>query len=100
MRNRYNARRGLAVLILLVFCASFLSNPAVSTPVRNSITAWGEDIGTIVLDVSHGGEGTAGETLDANAWLDGNLTEMGFTVVWARGGINSTILSGAVGFVA
>ncbi len=49
----------------------------------------------IVFDYSHG------QNLQTQVWnetdplIEGNLTEMGFDVVWARGGINESILSSA-----
>ena len=93
MRSKFSAKRGLAVLILFALCASFLPNPALAAPVRNSTVAWDTGLGTVVLDISHGGEGTAPDTLTANAELEGNLTALGFTVVWAKGGINSLVRS-------
>jgi len=55
--------------------------------------------GKIVFDYSHGQLNSyLLETEDA--WLAGNLTEMGYEVVWAMGGINSSILADAQGLVA
>lgn len=65
-----------------------------STPLPPPIS-----LGTIVFDYSHGqlNQQIFG-TIDQ--MLMDNLTAMGFTVVRAMGGINSTILSDAAGFVA
>lgn len=54
----------------------------------------------IVFDISHGQESDHGgsfDTYDAN--LAANLTEMGYTVVWAKGGINASILSDAAALI-
>ncbi len=66
----------------------------VSTPLPPQIS-----LGTIVFDYSHGqlSQQIFG-TIDQ--MLMDNLTAMGFTVVRAMGGINSSILSNAAGFVA
>ena len=53
----------------------------------------------IVFDYSHG------QNIQTEAWnetdplLEGNLTEMGYDVIWARGGLNESVLSDATGLV-
>ena len=52
---------------------------------------------TIVFDYSHGQYNSNVESLDQ--MLAGNLTEMGYDVVFAKGGINSSILADADGLI-
>ena len=72
------------ILSALVIAVSFSFNapPAVSAQTM-----------TIVLDYSHGQYRESVEYLDL--LLSNNLTDMGYNVIWAKGGINSTILSEA-----
>ncbi|MFW9810564.1 MAG: hypothetical protein ACFFE6_14390 [Candidatus Thorarchaeota archaeon] len=51
----------------------------------------------IVFDYSHGQYSSYVESLDLE--LQASLEGLGYTIVWARGGINSTILSNATGLV-
>ncbi|MGY5864074.1 MAG: hypothetical protein RTV41_05685 [Candidatus Thorarchaeota archaeon] len=51
----------------------------------------------IVFDYSHGQHRSAVESLDLS--LQTELENLGYNVVWARGGINSTILNNATGLV-
>ncbi|MHA2425650.1 MAG: hypothetical protein ACXAEF_12745 [Candidatus Thorarchaeota archaeon] len=90
MRNNLFAKRAFTVGIIAALCAAFLVGP---TPVRAAGT------GTIVFDYSHG-------QYSSNLWnttdaaIAGNLTDLGYEVVFAYGGINTSILADAVGFVA
>jgi len=53
-----------------------------------------QDAPVVVLDMSHGQyKSSIWETQDS--WLEGNLTAAGYDVVWALGGLNSTILADA-----
>ncbi len=76
-------------MVLTAFFASFMVAPAV--PVRAAGT------GTIVIDYSHGQQSSY--VADLDLLLEGNLTDMGYTVVWALGGINTSILTGANGLI-
>ena len=94
--NHINRRKAATVLTLAALFASILAIPnltAAATPAATSM-------GKIVFDYSHGQESSNTDVVTADANLEGNLTAMGYEVVWARGGINATILSDAVGFVA
>lgn len=51
----------------------------------------------IVLDYSHGQENT--NLGDTDYQLEANLSSLGYEVIWARGGINESILSDAGGLV-
>ncbi|MFW9849918.1 MAG: hypothetical protein ACFFF4_12335 [Candidatus Thorarchaeota archaeon] len=90
MRNNLFAKRAFTVGIIAALFAAFLIGPA---PVAADGT------GTIVFDYSHG-------QYNSNLWnttdeaISDDLEAMGYTVVFAYGGINSTILDDAVGFVA
>ncbi|MGY5877224.1 MAG: hypothetical protein RTU30_15840 [Candidatus Thorarchaeota archaeon] len=77
------------LMILTAFFASFVVAPV--APVRAAGT------GTIVIDYSHGQYSSYVEDLDA--LFEGNLTDLGYTVVWALGGINSSVLSDADGLI-
>ncbi|MHA1907357.1 MAG: hypothetical protein ACW98Y_08690, partial [Candidatus Thorarchaeota archaeon] len=78
------------LLILLLDGGFFLLNAEESDE--------GESI-KIVFDYSHG------QNLQTEVWnetdplIEGNLTEMGYEVVWARGGLNETVLVDADGLV-
>ncbi|RDE13722.1 MAG: hypothetical protein C4K49_08295 [Candidatus Thorarchaeota archaeon] len=90
MRIGIREKRIATMLILAALFGSYLAAPV---PVRAAGT------GTIVFDLSHGQyKATIFNTTDL--WLTGNLTQMGYTVVWAKGGINASILENAVAFIA
>lgn len=90
MTNRLLARRAFTLGILGALMAALLIGPA-------PVTAAGT--GTIVFDYSHGQE-NSNLINTTDLWLANNLTDLGYTVVWAKGGINSSVMDGAVGFVA
>jgi hypothetical protein len=94
--NHINRRKAATFLVITALFASILAIPNLTT----AATPAAGSMGKIVFDYSHGQESTNSEVVTADANLEGNLTEMGYEVVWARGGINATILSDAVGFVA
>jgi len=83
------------VVILSVIAAALLSTGLLATPAQAAVPL------KIVIDLSHGqGPSTgnwAGHKLEAiTAKFEGNLTAVrGYKVVWAIGGINETVLSGA-----
>ncbi|MGQ4911678.1 MAG: hypothetical protein ACP6KW_05855 [Candidatus Thorarchaeota archaeon] len=52
----------------------------------------------IVFDMGHGQYKDSVFTAQ-DAWLAGNLTQMGYYVVWAWGGLNDTVLGRATGLV-
>jgi hypothetical protein len=52
----------------------------------------------IVFDMGHGQYKDSVFTAE-DAWLAGNLTEMGYYIVWAWGGLNDTVLGRATGLV-
>ncbi|MHA1494202.1 MAG: hypothetical protein ACTSRQ_09300 [Candidatus Thorarchaeota archaeon] len=96
--NHINRRKAATLFVIAALFASVLSIPtaiqaADSTPASVSM-------GKIVFDYSHGQAPTDSGVQALDASLAGNLTEMGYEVVWAIGGINATILTGAVGFIA
>ena len=84
------SKRAFAIGVLATFFAAFLVGPA---PVAADGT------GTIVFDYTHG-------QYSSNLWnttdlaIADALEAMGYTVVFAYGGINTSILDDAVGFVA
>jgi hypothetical protein len=83
------------LLITALFAPYFISVGIVPTKAAaapNPITP------TIVFDMSHG---EYKDTIFAHedARLEANLTAMGFNVIWAWGGINSSILADASGLV-
>jgi hypothetical protein len=80
------------LLIAALFAPYFIS---VGFPMRAAAQA---EAPVIVFDMGHGQyKDTVFEYEDM--LLEGNLTEMGFEVVWAWGGLNATILDGAWGLV-
>jgi len=53
---------------------------------------------TIVFDMSHG-QYKESVFIYQDTWLAGNLTNLGYNVIWAWGGLNDTILEDATGLV-
>jgi len=90
MRIGIRERRIATMLILAALFGSYLVGPV---PVRAAGT------GTIVFDYSHG-QTKAALLNNTDLWLKENLTQLGYTVVWAKGGINASILENAVAFIA
>ncbi|NHI88450.1 MAG: hypothetical protein EAX87_02935 [Candidatus Thorarchaeota archaeon] len=90
MKN-INGRQAASLFVIAALFASFLAFSS-ATPVAAAS-------GTIVFDYSHGQAPSFEEVIAYDAQLGANLTAMGYTVVWARGGINASILSGATGLV-
>ena len=83
------------LVIAALFAPYFISVgivPTIASAAPDPITP------TIVFDMSHGQyKDSIFEAEDA--WLDANLTAMGFNVIWAWGGLNDTILEDATGLV-
>ncbi|MHA1613427.1 MAG: hypothetical protein ACTSYJ_01170 [Candidatus Thorarchaeota archaeon] len=94
--NHINRRKAATLFVITALFASILAIPTAQAAVTPFATA----PGTIVFDYSHGQESSSGTVAALDAFLEANLTAMGFDVVWARGGINATILTDAVAFVA
>ncbi len=88
MNTKVMLKRLLAIAIIAAMVSPLLTGP---TPVVAQETK------KVVFDISHGQYNSA--TWETDQLLAANLTEMGYTVVWAKGGINDTILSDAVGLV-
>ncbi len=94
--NHINRRKAATLFVITALFASILAIPTAQAAVTPFATAPGK----IVFDYSHGQESSSGTVAALDAFLEANLTAMGFDVVWARGGINATILADAVAFVA
>ena len=88
MRTRNLARKGATLAVILALCVPFLPGPA---PVRAAALS-GVQL-TVVLDYSHGQQSSYVEILDE--WLEDNLSAYGFTVIWALGGLNDSVLQNA-----
>ena len=84
-----NARTAFTFAIIACLFASYMAFPV--APVAADGT------GTIIIDYSHGQESSYVTALDNN--LAGNLTDMGYTCVFAKGGLNSSILGDADGLI-
>lgn len=93
--NIINRRNAATLFVITALFASILAIP-ITTQAATTPT----DMGKIVFDYSHGQESTSSAVVSLDAFLEANLTAMGYEVVWARGGINATILTGAVAFIA
>lgn len=97
--------RGRTLLIafflsLLLF--SFLdsnSSTIFETTMNEDHATLATSLGTIVIDYSHGQELTTNLVLEDDESLGIELETMGYTVIWARGGLNASILSGADGLI-
>ncbi len=88
MRTGNIAKRGATIAVILALCVAFLPGPA---PVQAAVVS--DNGWTIVFDYSHGQYSSYVEIMDE--WLEGNLSEIGFTVIWALGGLNDSILADA-----
>lgn len=84
-------RIGTILVVAALFLPSFIVVGMAPVPAR----AAG---GTIVFDLSHGQDYNGIHAIE-DPRLQANLTAMGYTVVWAKGGLNSTILTNATGLV-
>ncbi|MFW9847733.1 MAG: hypothetical protein ACFFF4_01250 [Candidatus Thorarchaeota archaeon] len=71
----------------------------VSPSDSDAITKNDNEQPTIVFDYSHGQDYRFSEINQTEVKLRENLTEMGYNIIWARGGLNSTILDSAVGLL-
>ena len=98
-----DGRIRLAFLIIVLM----LMIPVISTPISKMEGAYAEtpvdwvtsasNRPLIVFDYSHGQYYSEVESLDLS--LESELEDLGYEVVWARGGINYTILSNASGLI-
>ncbi|MGY5857882.1 MAG: hypothetical protein RTU63_00825 [Candidatus Thorarchaeota archaeon] len=94
------------ILLIVVFLSLLLSSFLVSnnstvfeTTMREDSVTPASGFGTIVIDYSHGQESSIETVLLDDALLGTELEAMGYTVIWARGGLNASILSGADGLL-
>jgi hypothetical protein len=90
MITKITMKRVATVMFVAAIFTSLLASPA---PVRATTG------GVIVFDYSHG-QSKAALLNTTDLWLKNNLTAMGYSVIWAVGGINASILSNAVAFIA
>ncbi len=88
MRTGNLMKRGATIAVILALCVAFLPGPA---PVQAAVVS--DNGWTIVFDYSHGQYSSYVELMDE--WLEGNLSDLGFTVIWAVGGLNDSILADA-----
>jgi hypothetical protein len=89
-------RKIAAMLIVATLFAPYIISVGV---VPTKVSALPDPIKpTIVFDMGHG---QYTDTIFAaeDAWLENNLTAMGFNVIWAWGGLNDTILEDATGLM-
>ncbi len=97
--------RSMKAVVILVFVILFAGNiftdnsprAIVHDDLLDNLTLSEESM-IIVFDMSHG-QYNYPVFVDQDAWLEANLTYLGYTVVWAWGGLNATILDGAIGLV-
>ena len=94
--NYKNMRKTTFVVATAFLMASLLVSSVPSVAIASSTSAAGE-MGTILIDYSHGAYKAAAEHVDQ--WLADNLTLLGFEVVFIWGGLNSTILNTADGLI-
>jgi len=82
-----NMRKAALTVVTVFLMASLL----VSIPtIASASTAPDGEMGTILIDYSHGAFKASAEFLDLQ--LADNLTLMGFEVIFIWGGLNDTIL--------
>ncbi|MFW9909311.1 MAG: hypothetical protein ACFFEF_12110 [Candidatus Thorarchaeota archaeon] len=95
MRNR-ELRKGTLAVFTVILMSSLLVFSVPTIAFASTSSAAG-DMGTILIDYSHGSYKASAEHLDQ--WLADNLTLMGFEVIFLWGGLNSTILADADGLI-
>ncbi len=95
MKSRYFARRALTLVVIGSILASALFLPLPVAAQAGPSNSY--EKGVIVFDYSHGQHSTSVDFIDQQ--LEANLTAMGYTVVWALGGLNDSILQNAEGLV-
>ena len=97
MTNR-NFRKVSLTVVTVFLMASLLvcSVPSIASASTSSTSPDGE-MGTILIDYSHGAYKASAAHLDS--WLADNLTLMGFEVIFIYGGLNDTILGEADGLI-
>ncbi len=88
MNMKVALKRALAVALIAAMLSPLIIGTAPVVAQANK---------TIVFDMSHGQGNPA--TWDIDQDLANNLTQLGYTVVWAYGGINDSILANADGLV-
>jgi len=89
-----NMRKAALTVVTVFLMASLL----VSIPtIASASTAPDGEMGTILIDYSHGAFKASAEFLDLQ--LADNLTLMGFEVIFIWGGLNDTILATADGLI-
>jgi hypothetical protein len=93
--NYVNMRKAMITVATVFLMASLLVTSVPSIASASSSAAG--DMGTILIDYSHGAYKESAEHVDQ--WLAGNLTLMGFEVVFIWGGLNETILNTADGLI-
>lgn len=92
VRAGNNTRRIGSILIIAALLAPSLALLGIAPVPARAATQ------VIVFDMGHGQYKAAVFTAQ-DAWLAGNLTALGYQVIWAWGGINASILSNATGLV-
>lgn len=88
------------MILILIIGNSTIPLPS-ETPNRNiplKIMEMSDDPLTIVFDMGHG-QYSEYIFSEEDTWLANNLTDLGYNVVWAWGGLNDTILENATGLV-
>jgi len=87
---RHEIGAAILIVILMAFCVA--PNPMVEYSSSQGFR------GTVILDYSHGQDFDTGYP-NVDHHLEGNLSAMGYDVIWARGGINSSILEGCTALI-
>jgi len=95
----FRMREILVTLVLFVLVSSFTTLADFKPPLldlsNESIIS--EESPIIVLDYSHGQSSVFVEVIDLE--LQSSLESLGYTVVWAKGGLNASILEDAKGLI-
>jgi hypothetical protein len=88
----------VAMIFLLVLSSATLNHDGVEPVEIQANTQFQlSQSRVIVFDYSHGQEINSNETDDLV--LKSSLEALGYTIIWAKGGLNSSILSGAEGLI-
>ena len=89
----------IAVLLIIQLLIPLTTTPYhkyFPTTTRNENVAYSP--GIIVIDYSHG-QNMSSFTYENDILLDSELTALGYTVIWATGGLNYSILDGVQGLI-
>ncbi|MGY5878683.1 MAG: hypothetical protein RTV31_00475 [Candidatus Thorarchaeota archaeon] len=101
LMNMHGKVLSIVFLLTILLISLPISSDSIgteSTSLNNNMTLAADPL-VIVIDYSHGQNESLASTIDDDIVLGAELESMGYTVVWAKGGLNSTVLASADGLL-